>query len=117
MNTDSHFVIGLACLFTLAACSALPCAAQKADSGAERPGVSGRVDCHSYGNPEQVRILQLELDLTVDFEQHRLNGIAVLEIQRQPGSLEGTPLILDTRGLSIEKVEVRRMRRMRSDPF
>ena len=40
----------------------------------------------SYGNPEQVRIQQFELDLTVDFDRRVLHGFVVLDIQRQPSA-------------------------------
>ena len=35
---------------------------------------------------------QIELDLTVDFEQHELKGVAILDIQRQPGCPPDAPL-------------------------
>ena len=117
MNTDTNFVLGLVCLITLATCMAVPCGAQPEGLSDARPGVSGKADPHSYGNPEQIQIQQFELDLTVDFDAKRLNGIVVLDIQRQPDCPTGAPLVLDTRGLTIEKVELRKLQPFRPDPF
>ena len=83
---------------------------------------SGRPDPHSFGNPDQVRVQQLDLDLTVDFEHDVLKGIAILDIQRQPGCPADAPLVLDTRGLTIEEVglrdaQVQRRAFVCADPF
>ena len=59
-----------------------------------------RVDIHSYAQPELARVRHLELDLEVIFGLRQLVGSATL-------SVEGAgPLILDTHGLSIERVEL-----------
>ena len=63
-----------------------------------------RPDPHSYGNPEQIRVKRVELDLSADFERRALSGSATLTVERQPGCPPGTPLDLDTRGLTIESV-------------
>jgi len=61
-----------------------------------------RRDPHSFSNPEQVQVRFLDLDLDVRFDRKILHGIAKLTIERwTPGS----PLILDTRDLRVEKVE------------
>ncbi len=61
-----------------------------------------RSDIHSYGNPKQVRPVQLDLDLTVDFERKVMEGSVMLTLARtEPNA----PLVLDTRDLSIQKVE------------
>jgi leukotriene-A4 hydrolase len=65
---------------------------------------SDRVDLHSYGNPQQVRVTHLDLALKVDFEAKQLLGTAVVKYQRAPGNGD-TPLVLDTRDLTIESVE------------
>lgn len=65
------------------------------------------VDPHSFGNPEQVRVRHVSLDLTVDFEHRVLKGTAVLDMVRQPGCPADAPLVLDSRGLKIEDVGVR----------
>ena len=67
----------------------------------------GRADPHSFGNPEQVRVHRSSLDLTVDFEHRVLKGRAVLELVRQPGCPADAPLVLDSRGLTIEEVGLR----------
>ena len=117
MNTAANVLIGLACLFILIACAALPCAAQPLDCKGERAGDSGKLDPHSYGNPEEIRIAQLELDLTVDFDARSLNGFVVLDIHRQPDCPANAPLVLDTRDLTIEKVEARQQRPFRNERF
>ncbi|GAB4195372.1 MAG: M1 family metallopeptidase [Wenzhouxiangellaceae bacterium] len=59
-------------------------------------------DPHSYSQPDQVAVSQLQLDLTADFSSHSLRGSATLQLERhQPDA----PLILDTRRLQIEQVE------------
>jgi aminopeptidase N len=47
----------------------------------------------------------LELDLTVDFGHKQLRGTACLGFRRMPGCPAGSPLVLDTRGLNVERVE------------
>lgn len=61
-------------------------------------------DRHSHGNPEQIQVARVELDLTTDFAQKVLKGTATLHVQRMPGYRPGTPLDLDTRELAIERV-------------
>lgn len=61
-------------------------------------------DRHSHGNPEQIRVTRVELDLTTDFERKELKGTATLLFRRMPGCSPGTPLDLDTRELTIERV-------------
>ncbi len=61
------------------------------------------VDPHSFGNLDQVRVRHIVLDLTVDFERRILKGTAVLDLVRQPGCPADTPLVLDSRGLTIEE--------------
>jgi aminopeptidase N len=97
--------------------TAPPCEAQHARVAGAGRGVSGKADSHSYGNPEQVRVEQIEIDLKVDFEQKQLKGRVVLDIQMQPGCPSDAPLILDTRGLTIEKAEVRKQRPLQPEPF
>src|SRR5262245_15394068 len=63
------------------------------------------VDAHSYAHPEQVRVRHVDLDLTVDFDRQRLHGQATLTIERTSDDRK-KPLILDSRGLHIDKVEV-----------
>lgn len=59
-------------------------------------------DVHSYANPSAVRVRHLDLDWNVLFDQKILKGTATLTVDR---TSTNEPLILDTRDLSIEKVE------------
>jgi leukotriene-A4 hydrolase len=62
-------------------------------------------DPHSFGNPEQVRVVTVDLDLTVNFEKKMLEGSAVLTYQRTPGTDGNVPMIVDTEKLDVKKVE------------
>jgi aminopeptidase N len=86
----SHAVVWLALSYS--ACSSSPKTAMPTD----------RIDVHSYGNPHQVRPTHIELDLTADFARKVIHGSATLTVARPD---ESAPLILDTRSLSISKVE------------
>lgn len=61
-------------------------------------------DVHSYANPNAVRVTHVDLDWTVSFEQKSIKGAATLDIQINTAR-KNQPLILDTRDLTIEKVE------------
>jgi len=63
------------------------------------------VDVHSYARPKEIAVKRVELDLKVDFAAKRLTGLVDLTIVRGPAAYDGAPLILDTRALSIEKIE------------
>jgi leukotriene-A4 hydrolase len=63
-------------------------------------------DAHSYSNPQEVRVRHLDLNWEVDFSKKVLQGSAVLSVERVAGSAGRAPLILDTRALNIQKVEV-----------
>jgi leukotriene-A4 hydrolase len=63
-----------------------------------------RLDQHSFANPDCVAVRHLHLDLRVDFESRTIEGTAELTVQRAPDYPSG-PLVLDTRALSIERVE------------
>ena len=62
------------------------------------------MDQHSFARPDQVRVTHADLDLGVDFAANVIRGVATLSIERMPGSPPTAPLILDARGLAIEKV-------------
>src|SRR5438477_87086 len=66
---------------------------------------NARRDIHSYSNPEQIRVHHLDLDCDVLFDRKILKGTATLSVERRVDS-GAPPLILDTRNLHIEKVEV-----------
>src|SRR6266566_922143 len=71
-----------------------------------RPAMqNARRDIHSFSNPEQIRVRHLDLDCEVLFDRKILKGVATLSVDRRVDS-GAPPLILDTRNLRIEKVEV-----------
>ena len=61
-------------------------------------------DVHSYSNPQQVKVTNVDLDWNVLFDQKMLKGAATLSVERTSND-KNAPLILDTRDLKIEKVE------------
>jgi len=90
------------CAAALVAALTLSCA--KTRTAANAATSDDRKDLHSFGNPDQVRVTHVDLDLDVRFEQRVLNGSALLTVERAPGFLQG-PLILDTRALNIARCE------------
>jgi leukotriene-A4 hydrolase len=59
------------------------------------------MDVHSWSRPDQARVRHVSLDLDVRFDRRILEGVATVHFDRlAPG-----PLILDTRGLEIRRVE------------
>src|SRR5262245_32216384 len=61
-------------------------------------------DPHSFANPQAIRVEHADLDLDVDFAQHRLTGVVRLQVRRlDPAARE---LVLDTRDLDIERVSL-----------
>jgi leukotriene-A4 hydrolase len=67
-------------------------------------GAAAVQDYHSYSNPQEVRVRHLDLDLNVDFKRRVLEGTADLTVERAQGA-GAAQLILDTRALSITRVE------------
>jgi aminopeptidase N len=65
----------------------------------ERP-----LDAHSVSNPAEILVRHIDLDLTPDFARKELRGVAVLNLERQPGCPPDAPLWLDNRGLKVESV-------------
>lgn len=64
-----------------------------------------RDDVHSFAKPAIARVTRVELDLTVDFPNKALKGTATLKVQRGPEADADAPLVLDTKGLEIDRVE------------
>ncbi len=62
-------------------------------------------DVHSNARPSEVRVTRVDLDLTVDFSRKILFGSTELAVARQPGVGADVPLLLDTKGLEIVRVE------------
>lgn len=63
-------------------------------------------DVHSYAEPDKVTTRHIHLDLDVDFAAHQLRGSATLSLQRLATAYD--QLVLDTRALTISKVEAGR---------
>ncbi len=61
-------------------------------------------DVHSFSNPKQIRVTNVDLDWTVSFEEKSIKGFADLKFERARDAANA-PLILDTRDLKIEKTE------------
>ena len=61
-------------------------------------------DVHSYSNPAEIRVRHVDLDWDVLFDKKVLRGTAALTLERPAGG-RATNLVLDTRDLTIEKVE------------
>src|SRR3990167_1954328 len=76
------------------ALAALPAGAVAADSGR---------DVHSFAEPDKVVTEHIHLDLDVDFAAKQLRGSATLSLKRIASGYD--QLVLDTRELSISKVE------------
>jgi leukotriene-A4 hydrolase len=85
----------------------LPIAALIVSLAASFPalGQDRRTDEHSYAQPDKVRIASLALDLAIDFQKHELAGTATLALEWQDPAQRD--LVLDTRDLTIAKVEAR----------
>lgn len=62
-----------------------------------------RPDPHSFSRPDQVRVVHMGLDWSIDFERRVLAGSAAMSIDRVDPK---APLILDSKGLEILGVEV-----------
>lgn len=59
-------------------------------------------DYHSYGNPEQVKVTHINLDLNVDFDAKVMSGTA--ELQYEKVAPDADKLIVDTRDLTIKSI-------------
>ncbi len=87
------------------------------------PGLCGQAklqlapvnDPHSYGNPQEIRVAHIALDLSVDFTKKELSGTAVLTVKHERAGT--TKLVLDTHGLVIEKVSAGGGNRLQAASF
>ncbi len=69
---------------------------------AARPRLAGTAtDPDSYARPLEARVVDVALDLTVDFDARRLAGVARLTVTRAPGARR---IILDTHDLEIQSI-------------
>ena len=80
-------------------CVALACARE--DTTATMTAAPLTPDVHSFARPAEARVTHIALDLQADFTAHRLGGRATLTFVRRPDARE---LVLDTRGLEIQRV-------------
>ncbi|MFN7937661.1 MAG: M1 family metallopeptidase [Bryobacteraceae bacterium] len=67
-----------------------------------KPKMQERRDLHSFSRPHEVRTKHLDLDLEVSFDAHTLKGSVTHTLVRTDPA---APLVLDTRDLTVEKVE------------
>lgn len=67
-------------------------------------------DIHSFARPEEARVTHVGLDLRTDFQTRTLSGTATLDLQTAPDADE---IILDTRGLQIQRIADASGREMR----
>ncbi|TRY30898.1 M1 family metallopeptidase [Aliiglaciecola sp. M165] len=98
--------IAALCLLGLSGCSQFEETSQP-EKAVEQPSLANDVievgkDYHSFANPAEVLVQHISLDLTADFSLKQLIGVAKLTITRVDET--ATTLVLDTRGLVIEKV-------------
>ena len=61
-------------------------------------------DFHSYSNPNEIRVTNVDLDWQVNFDKKMIEGTATLDFVRV-SKAKVVNLILDTRDLKIERVE------------
>jgi leukotriene-A4 hydrolase len=107
MNTAASLALGLIGILMVGIAVAEPiwAASPRRTAGANDDKLS--LDPHSFANIDQIRVSHLSLELSVDFEQRVLHGVAILDLNRQPGCPALAPLVLDTRGLTIDDVGLR----------
>lgn len=91
------------CLLATTALGAIPAAANPSPTAAAAAATDRRIDEHSYAEPRRVVIKHLALDLAVDFAAKQLRGTATLDLDWVVRDYRR--LILDTRDLTIDKVE------------
>lgn len=71
-------------------------------------------DVHSFARPEEARVMSMDLDVAVDFEQKVLAGTSTLMVERLEGVRE---VVLDTRRLEIESVLIGAGAQAQPTPF
>ena len=114
LRTDSKLPLFAAVLALTAACSGPESEHPHAETAVATTPVSG-LDYHSFANTDDYRTTHIDLDFTVDFERRVLLGEARLHLERLNDT--NRPLILDTRGLTIESVRAGQGDRLEDAPF
>jgi len=91
-------------IVVLAACNRdMPASTSPTIAPAHTVAMTTQHDEHSYAEPDKVRITDLALDLALDFDQRQLAGAATATLHWLDP--RATQLLLDTRELTIDKVE------------
>lgn len=98
------FAIMVTSVLTLSACSEPDQIVLGAASVDMNMPIESGTDYHSYGNPSEIKVTHINLDLTADFTQKSLIGTAELLFERVLPS--ATELVVDTRDLSIKSVAI-----------
>jgi leukotriene-A4 hydrolase len=93
-----QFIAGLAGLVFFSACQ--PSADSGNTTATTTPSPTYTEDPHSYAQPNQAVTKHLDLELSVDFEQQLLKGVAHWKIEQQ----QAKQIVFDSRNLTIEKV-------------
>jgi leukotriene-A4 hydrolase len=83
--------------------AAPPAETAKPAAPAAAPAAAAITDEFSYAQPDKVRIADLALDLAIDFAARQLSGTATYTLDWKDQA--ATELVLDTRALTIDKVE------------
>ncbi|MCB0661723.1 MAG: M1 family metallopeptidase [Saprospiraceae bacterium] len=91
--TFSNLFLVLLSIIAFSACTTFSSVEVPADVSSQYP--------HSFARPDEAVVKHLDLDVEVDFENKVVKGVATWDIELK----EGDRLVLDTRGLQIEKVE------------
>ncbi|WP_100642993.1 M1 family metallopeptidase [Alteromonas facilis] len=71
-------------------------------SSEKSAAIKAGVDYHSFGNPDEILVKHINLDLTADFDAKQLLGTAQLVLEKKDPSAQ--TLIVDTRELDIQGV-------------
>jgi leukotriene-A4 hydrolase len=102
-----RWFVAAAAVWAASLVSLPPAAADAPPRAADAPprGADRRTDEHSYAEPAKVRVKRLRLELRADFAAKQLAGTAALELEWQRPDAPPR-LVLDTRDLMIERIEV-----------
>ena len=101
---SSALLITVACQNEQQANKPVPSEEKQVVESAFKPAEYNRVDEHSYANFDDVILEHLDLSLEVNFKEKALQGYVDLSFKRLNSTAK--QLILDTRDLVIEKVEI-----------
>jgi leukotriene-A4 hydrolase len=97
MRTASRLTAAL--LLSVTAASGRPLPTPTPTSSDVR--IAQQHDVHSHAVPAEARVTHIALDLSADFDAHRLSGTATLTVHAAPSARE---IVLDTKDLTIDAV-------------